>query len=308
MLSKKLERFCYKYERYGIKNLMLIVVLGQGLVLLMSNFQASVSQISITDTTIYNLIYFNPALILKGEFWRLVTFAFLPQSGLLWFIFFALLYTWFGRQLEEQWGRMKFTLYYTGGMMLTILYGLLLPSVLSLASGTPVAEWGAASSRIVAPHYVNLSVLLAFATLHPNQEIRLWLILPIKMKWIAVISLIMMFGNIVLLPFDLFRGIEPFLLNLPQVILPLMALLNYFLFFGASLFREFDFKIWKKARVRPTSFSRAAKDKEQEKGYLYKCAVCGLTDADAPHMEFRYCSRCGYRCYCSEHLFNHEHK
>ena len=44
------------------------------------------------------------------------------------------------------------------------------------------------------------------------------------------------------------------------------------------------------------------------KRQLHKCAVCGITDADDPDMEFRYCSKCnGYYCYCSEHINNHVH-
>ena len=35
---------------------------------------------------------------------------------------------------------------------------------------------------------------------------------------------------------------------------------------------------------------------------------CGLTDADDPNMEFRYCSKCnGYYCYCMKHINDHVH-
>ena len=47
---------------------------------------------------------------------------------------------------------------------------------------------------------------------------------------------------------------------------------------------------------------------QKEQGYMHKCAVCGITDADAPDMEFRYCSRCnGYYCYCADHIDRHVH-
>ena len=53
--------------------------------------------------------------------------------------------------------------------------------------------------------------------------------------------------------------------------------------------------------------TRTVKEMER-KGYLHKCAVCGITDADDPDMEFRYCSKCnGYYCYCSDHINNHTH-
>ena len=41
----------------------------------------------------------------------------------------------------------------------------------------------------------------------------------------------------------------------------------------------------------------------------HRCAVCGRTELDDPNLEFRYCSKCnGNYEYCSDHLFNHEHK
>ena len=56
------------------------------------------------------------------------------------------------------------------------------------------------------------------------------------------------------------------------------------------------------------AFKKAQKEVQQRKGYLHKCAVCGITDADDPNMEFRYCSKCnGYYCYCSKHINNHTH-
>ena len=34
---------------------------------------------------------------------------------------------------------------------------------------------------------------------------------------------------------------------------------------------------------------------QERRGYLHKCAVCGVTDTDKPDMEFRYCSG-DYQC------------
>ena len=53
---------------------------------------------------------------------------------------------------------------------------------------------------------------------------------------------------------------------------------------------------------------KAQKQVREHKGYLHKCAVCGITDADDPNMEFRYCSKCnGYYCYCMKHINDHVH-
>ena len=51
---------------------------------------------------------------------------------------------------------------------------------------------------------------------------------------------------------------------------------------------------------------QAQKQAKATGGYRHKCAVCGITDADDPNMEFRYCSKCdGYYCYCMNHINNH---
>lgn len=40
----------------------------------------------------------------------------------------------------------------------------------------------------------------------------------------------------------------------------------------------------------------------------HKCAICGRTEEDGEHLEFRYCSKCeGNYEYCQDHLFTHEH-
>ena len=37
-------------------------------------------------------------------------------------------------------------------------------------------------------------------------------------------------------------------------------------------------------------------------------AVCGITELDAPDMEFRYCTKCdGNLEYCMNHLYTHVH-
>jgi len=38
---------------------------------------------------------------------------------------------------------------------------------------------------------------------------------------------------------------------------------------------------------------------------MHTCAICRRTEKSHPALEFRYCSQCGNRCYCIEHLPNH---
>ena len=92
--------------------------------------------------------------------------------------------------------------------------------------------------------------------------------------------------------------------------LPLVAILNYFLFCGADLF--YSVLPRKRTQRRNTvDFKRKVRKIKYEtknKNYTHKCAVCGRTDADYPDLEFRYCSRCvGYHCFCQDHIFSHVH-
>ena len=67
-------------------------------------------------------------------------------------------------------------------------------------------------------------------------------------------------------------------------------------------------KVNRNTNRNTVNFQQAQKDIKQRKGYLHKCCVCGVTDADDGNMEFRYCSKCiGYHCYCMNHINSHEH-
>ena len=100
-------------------------------------------------------------------------------------------------------------------------------------------------------------------------------------------------------------------LALVDVIIPIIAILNYLLFFWSDLQGFFSSRVRraKYQHARQTvNFKQATRQAQQHKGYIHKCAVCGKTDTDYPDEEFRYCSKCnGYYCYCSEHIHNHVH-
>jgi len=110
-------------------------------------------------------------LIMQGEIWRVLSFIFLPLQTTPIFLLFAIyFYMMMGSGLEGQWGAFKFNIFYLCGMIGTIIAGF----ITGFATNT----------------YLNLSIVFAFAILFPNFEIRLFLILPVKMKWIAMLSLI----------------------------------------------------------------------------------------------------------------------
>ena len=97
-------------------------------------------------------------------------------------------------------------------------------------------------------------------------------------------------------------------------LLPLIAILNFFVYFWTNITDEIDYRRGRARRQRShqtIQFQAAARQqrkKEAQQGYRRKCAVCGRTDTDYPDLEFRYCSRCaGYHCFCQDHIFNHVH-
>ena len=86
----------------------------------------------------------------------------------------------------------------------------------------------------------------------------------------------------------------------------LASLMNFIVFF---LMTRNMSRYSPKQRKRRQEFQKSVK-KVQPKGQTtrHKCAVCGRTEEDGAHLEFRYCSKCeGNYEYCQDHLFTHEH-
>ena len=265
-----LNRFCYKHPRFGIPNLMNIIVMGSVLVYLLDMF---------SQNSFSSLLYFSLPHILQGQVWRLITFVFIPlNSSLIWFVLSTYLYWMIGTTLEREWGSTKFTLFYVMGVVLNILLGLL--------------------TGYATMTYVNLSMFFAFATLYPNTQFFIFFFIPVKVKWLAWLDAALFAWSVVNY---LIHG--QFLLAL----IPILAILNYFLFFSADFARLFG-RVKHKTSKQTINFKKAQKQARQTKGYIHKCAVCGITDEMDSTMEFRYCSKCnGYHCYCMNHINNHVH-
>lgn len=242
---------------------------------------------------VYDTIYFSPVLVMNGEWWRLLTFIFMPPSSSPIFLVIALyFYYWVGSSLENQWGRMKFTIFYASGAVFIVIYSFVSVFLLRTLNQLPLeALTGFGTDNT----YLNLSLFLAFATLFPDMQIRLFFLIPVKVKWVALVTVGFFVLGMLSPPLSLLS------------LTPLIALGNYLLFFGGTLF-----KALKKGRhnsKRTVRFKAEIRETRRERGYVHKCSVCGLTDADSGDMEFRYCSLCsGYQCYCSHHIFSHEHK
>lgn len=278
-MKRKFEQFCYRNQDKGIRNLMLYVAIGNLIVYFLTVIDPS--------KTIYSLLYFDRTKILHGQLWRLVSYVFtmINDSGSVnTLLSFVTLFCYYqiGQMLENQWGVLRFNLYYLCGVVLMDLGGLLLG--------------GGASC-----YYLNLTLFLAIATILPDLQFLLFFIIPVKAKYFAWVY----FG---LTALSLIQGVLAMLRMLSAGIVylawvfPLIALANYFLFFGKDVSNVLpDFLRYRKPK-KP-KFTQS-----QTKTYRHKCTVCGRTDAQYPNLEFRYCSKCrGYYCYCQEHIGNHVH-
>ena len=279
------QRFCAAHPRFGIPNLMRVIVIGNVAVyVLMLLTQAN-------DANALSFLTFNLNALLHGEVWRLVTFVFVPAYSSPFALLISLyFYYWIGSTLERQWGTAKFNLYYISGTLLTVL-GVVLAS---LITGNPYLT--AAGTG-----YVNLSMFFAFAFLFPDTTVLLFFILPVKMKWLAYLD-----GA--LFAFDIIKAIGAH--NWAGVVLPIVALLNFAVFIWPEVHYMADRAAYRH-RPQTVQFKRAAQQQqkqEQKQGYHHKCAVCGRTDTDHPELQFRYCSKCaGYHCFCQDHIFTHVH-
>ena len=268
---RKIEQFCYRHPGFGIPNLMRYLTIAN----------VAFWILGAVSRPFLSFLVFDPELILHGQVWRLVSFMLYPPStGVFAFLMFYFYY-WIGTTLEAQWGTGQFTIYFFAGVILTVVYGFLIYFLTDRA-----IELGSA--------YIYLSMFFSFAVLFPDMQVLFMFLIPIKMKYLAIIDALFFLFSIVTTPF-------------PENLVPVVALLNFLIFCGADLLRLLP----KKQSRGTVNFKREAariRREQQDKLYTHKCAVCGRTDAEYPNLEFRYCSRCaGYHCFCSDHINNHIH-
>ncbi len=284
-LRQRFNRFCFQHRNAGIPNLMLYVILGSAVVYVLSMMDKS--------NTLYYALCFDRELILQGQVWRLFTYMFTYSGGdALRTVIGLVCYFSLGRAVENAWGTLRFNLFY--------FTGVILQDIFAMATGMPASIT-----------YLNLSLLLAYATLYPDSQFLLFFIIPIRAWVLALVNLVL-----TLLP--VFQLIQFFPLNLYS----LVAIANYFLFFGKDVLnllprswrinarRLFQKKPAKKTGSVPfpTAGSYQASVQKPTAPYTHRCTVCGRTDVSNPELEFRYCSRCkGYHCYCEDHISNHTH-
>jgi hypothetical protein len=259
-MLKLLDRLDRRFGRYAIPNLTLFLIGGQATVLALTWF----GQLSI------DVILLVPSKVLAGQFWRLFTFLLVPSvSDPIWALFAWYLFYLMGTALENYWSAFKYNVYLLIAYLATVGTSFLTPDL-------PATNL-----------YLYSSVFLAFAFLHPNFELYLFFLLPVKVKWLALLTWIG-YGA------SLLTG------GMSTRLLILGAVGNFLLFFGADLVRRARSTQW---RMEMRAREAAARSKP-----THTCLVCGKNSTTHPDLDFRYCDECEGQCgYCPEHIRDHEH-
>jgi hypothetical protein len=246
----------------GVPRLMQMIALLNGLVYLLHFFQ---------PTYVFALLLI-PERILHGEVWRLVSYIFVPEMLLrngnpalqplflfvyLWFL------VWMGDALEHAWGPFRVTLYYLLGM-----------------GGVTIAAFFFGGGALFA-FLLNLSLFFAFATIYPDIQIYVLFFLPLKVKWLALLSLAPLL-------------LELLLGSLATKAAILVSSLNYFIFFAPAMFTNLQ------TRSETGGRRRKFESKSPGEETLHRCTVCKRTEKDNPELEFRVAS--DGEEYCLDHL------
>ena len=290
-IQRWLDRFCYKHPRFGIPNLMLVIVVGNVLVWLMDQFSYGVS--------LSALLAFSPYYILHGQIWRIITFVFVPLDSNLFFLAVSLyFYYMIGNALEQTWGSFRFNLYFFTGVLFHVIAAFLI----YLFTG---------QVYLLGTTYLNLSLFFAFAAVYPDMEFLLFYLIPVKAKWLAWFDGVFFVWTVVQAFLPSYGG--TYSSYRASAFAAVVSLLNFLIFYFST--RNYA-KISPKQQKRRREFKKQMQRREpnhysaQPDGRVprHRCAVCGRTELDHPELEFRYCSKCnGNYEYCQDHLFTHEH-
>lgn len=187
-----------KIGRFAIPHLMIIlscVMLG-----------VFAANLLLPDLRLSAFLTLDLGLVAQGQVWRLITFLFLPpNTSVLWILFSLYFYCLIGNALENEWGTFQFNVFYLFGIV-----GAILAALFTGGYGTNV--------------YLNLSLFLAFAAIYPDYKLMLFFILPIKVKYLALLDVI---GFVVMLILGDWGARAAII----------MSLLNVILFFGGDFLR-----------------------------------------------------------------------
>lgn len=276
----KMER---QYGRYTIHNLTKYMIgcyaIGYILLYIGQAFGAN----------FFQYLLLSPYHIMHGQIWRIVSWILIPpsSSNIIFVLIMLSFYYYLGTALERTWGAFRYNVYILGGMLCTVIGAF----ILYFISG-PNEMFSLINGMSFSTYYINLSIFLAFAMNYPDMEVLFMMIIPIKIKYLALL-------DVAYLLYDLIRG------GWGTRTVIIASLLNFIIYFLMT--RNYR-RISPQEIHRKQQFKKAVHPQMTPGGTRHKCAVCGRTEKDGEHLEFRYCSKCnGNYEYCQDHLFTHQH-
>lgn len=207
--------FIYKVKRFfrniEIENLMTYIAISMAVI-----FVGDMA----TDYQISEFLSFNRELILQGQVWRIITFLLLPQTSSPFWIFFSVMFYYFtGKELEQRWGSHNLTMYFLTGAALLI--------------GVGFATGYAYNS------YLYFSFFLCYAFLYPHEEFRIYFVIPLEARWLALIDIVFMLYSFISSFTYYFMGDSFILYALGTQLSILAAFGTFAIFFGKPYVKRF---------------------------------------------------------------------
>jgi hypothetical protein len=194
--------------------------------------------------------------VMAGEVWRVATWLAIPPStDPLWALFGLYWLYLIGSALEGEWGAFKYLVYFVFGALGTL-------------AAASIAHVPTSNTTFL------LTLFLAFATLWPDFEIRIFFLIPVRVKWLALLS------GLGLL-YSMFT--QPGL----QRLIPLAGVANYLLFFHQSLGQLIRSFVRQAERAGARNRMRAART-AAELPKVRRCAICGASNEN-PEVDIRVC-------------------
>lgn len=254
-----LTRMENRFGRLAIPGLLKILAIFQALVWLL---------VQVANPQYTTLLTLDPDRVLAGEVWRLFTFAFIPRTNsVLWIVVVTFFLMWLSNGLDQAWGAFRVNVYFAVTMLGLIIAAFLTPGHFRGGIGPESA-------------LLYSAFFLAFATLYPNEQILLFFIIPVKVKWLGWLAAVFLVLMVAARP-----GL---------VWAVLLSHAGYLAFFGPAWLRER--RQHERVTTRRKEFTSKQIDHSEP---FHRCHGCGATDQAEPQLDFRvaadeqeYCSRC----------------
>ncbi len=234
-------------------------------------FHVLVFLLQIVNPYIGTVLEFDRAKIMQGEVWRVVTFLFADSAfggmgafGMLFLFFMVMIAFLMSDALEGAWGVFRTTMFYYAGFI-----GLLIANFLY---AYPMPGSG---------FFVYTAAFFAFATLFPKHEFLMFLVIPVQVRWLAMLAAIPLVLGVFSNP--LYIGFV------------LLGFGNYLLWAGIPAMRGQAQAAGSASRKRKFEKAKVSAD-----AAFHKCAKCGRTDVSDPDLEFRISANGSE--YCEDHL------